>query len=191
MSPRIHPDAPTDSDGNPVHPDEGYPICGRTKSDKTTETDHGRERDDVPFCTLRAGWGTDYDDPGVACDHHGGSSPRGKENANYEHGGYSEHLQSDLSDREQEAFEALVGDLNDPETAVQAMQELGAEAIIRYKRSADPRFLREARQLLSEFNVVDNTDQVELEHSGEVDGALDVTVNHHRVTEEDMDESDD
>lgn len=161
---KIHPEAPTDSDGHPLHPEEGYRICGRTKSDRTTPTEHGRERDDVPYCTLRAGWGVDDSSSG-ACSHHGGAGggPSGEANGNYKHGAYSEHLQSDLSDREQDAFEDLVEAFGDQDAAQDVVRELAAEALLKYKRSSDARFLREVRQLLSEFNVADSTDHLEVD----------------------------
>ena len=187
---QIHPEAPTDSDGHPVHPEDGHRICGRGKSDRTTPTEHGRERDDVPFCTLVAGWGVDDASTG-ACSHHGGAGggPSGEENGNYKHGAYSEHLKSDLSEREQEAFEDLVDGLSDEEKAEHLIRELAAEALLKYKRSNDARFLREVRQLLGDFNVVDATEHVE--HSGELEQSGDFAVNisHHRVTDdEDQDE---
>ncbi|MDS0284728.1 hypothetical protein [Haloarcula onubensis] len=170
MTNNIHPDAPTDSDGHPVHPEKGHRICGRGKSDRTTPTDHGRERDDIPFCTLTAGWGVDGKDTG-ACDHHGGSggAPPGEDNGNYKHGAYSEHFQSDLSDREQEAYDDLVKAFDDQERAKQVVDELTAEALLKYKRSGDHRFLREARQLMSEFNIADATDHLDVDG---VDGML-------------------
>ncbi|GGM64374.1 hypothetical protein J2752_000442 [Halarchaeum rubridurum] len=165
---KIHPDAPTDADGNPVHPDDAdrY-ICGRPKSESTTPSEHGRERDDVDFCMLTAGHGTTdpkrTGEPGVACKHHGGNAPKGRANGNYQTGAFSEHLQSDLSDREREAFGGLVEAFGDQDRAQDAVRELAAEALIKYKRSGDHRFLREARQLLSEFNIADATDHLEVD----------------------------
>jgi len=80
---QIHPDAPTDEEGHPVHPEKDHRICARTKSDQTTSTDHGRERDDIPYCTLAAGWGVDGRSDG-ACDHHGGSGGAPENNGNAE-----------------------------------------------------------------------------------------------------------
>jgi len=97
---------------------------------------------------------------------HGGTASEknaGKKNGNYKTGAYSEHFKSDLSDREQDAFGDLVDALEDEERTQTVLRETAAELILKYKRSGDPRFLREARQLLSEFNVVDATDHREVE----------------------------
>jgi len=158
-------EAPTDADGHPVHPDpdKNHRICAATKSDRTTPTEHGRERDDVEYCTLAAGWGVDDTSTGT-CDHHlGAVDNRGENNPNYKHGAYSEHFKSDLSEREEEAFEDLADALDDEERTQTVFRETAAELFLKYKRSGDPRVLREARQLLSEFNVVDATDHQEVE----------------------------
>ncbi len=94
---------------------------------------------------------------------HGGTQPTGSDSPNFEHGAYSKHFKSDLSDREQEAFGDLVDALKDEERTQDVFRETAAELFLKYKRSGDPRFLREARQLLSEFNVVDATDHREVE----------------------------
>lgn len=113
-------------------------------------------------CGHPEGWGTDNDSG--PCKHHGGAADnRGENNGNFKHGAFSEHFASDFSEREQEAFDALVGALEDQEAATQVLREAAAELFLKYKRSADPRFLREARQLLSEFNVLENADTLELE----------------------------
>lgn len=163
MTYRIHPAAPTDDDGNPVHPEQGYHICGRGKSENTTPTDHGRERDDVDYCMLRAGHGTENPkrtgEPGAACTHHGGDSPVGEDNPAFDSGAYSEFtdlLESDLSDREQDALRSL--DLDEHGDAF--VRDAIKEAYLKYKRTGDDRFLREVRQWMSEFNVVENTEQV-------------------------------
>lgn len=98
------------------------------------------------------------------CRMHGGTADNtGKNNGNYKHGAFSEHLQSDLSERETEAFEDLADSLGDQEAAQDVVRELAAEALLKYKRSNDARFLREARQLLSEFNIADATDHVDVD----------------------------
>lgn len=188
---RIHPEAPVDDEGHPIHPERGHRICARAKSDRTTPTKHGRERDDVPYCTLAAGWGVE-DSTSGACDHHGGNAgaPEGDDNGAYEHGAYTEHIIDDLTEREREAFDAMVRQLHDGEDDGQRdlLREQAVEAYLKYKRSGDDRFLREYRQLLSEFNIVDATDRQEVEHTGEVTGDFSVNITHHRVTEEDTDE---
>jgi len=97
---------------------------------------------------------------------HGGTASEknaGAKNGNFKHGAYSDHFKSDLSDREEEAFGDLVDALQDESRTQDVLRETAAELILKYKRSGDPRFLREARQLLSEFNVVDATDHQEVE----------------------------
>lgn len=159
---RVHPEAPTDDEGHPVHPERGHRICGRTKSERTTPTEHGRERDDVPYCTLVAGWGVEEASEG-ACDHHGGKAgaPTGEANGSWRHGGFSKVLTKGLTDREEAALEEIDDALgSDPDEQLGLLRRQAAEAWIRYRRSGDSRHLREYRQLLSEFNIVDNTDQV-------------------------------
>lgn len=95
--------------------------------------------------------------------HSGTADNTGENNGNYKHGAFSKHLQSDLSERETEAFEALADSLDDQEAAQDVVRELAAEALLKYKRSNDARFLREARQLLSEFNIADATDHVDVD----------------------------
>lgn len=108
------------------------------------------------------------------CRMHGGSSPTGQDHPNFKHGAYSEHFTDDLSEREQEAFDDLVDDLGDEQTAMNVVRQLTAEALLKYKRSNDTRFLREVRQLMSEFNIADSTDHVEVGGDG-----LSVSINHH------------
>jgi len=131
------------------------------------ENCNGRKSRDGSFqgyCQATAGRGTDHTGTG-RCKHHGGAGggPSGKANGNYKHGAFSKHLQSDLSERETEAFEDLATALGDQEAAQDVVRELAAEALLKYKRSNDARFLREARQLLSEFNIADATDHVDVD----------------------------
>jgi len=161
----VHPDAPTDNDGHPIHPDEDkqYRICGATKSEKTTPTEHGRERDDLPYCTLRSGWGVEDTSSGK-CDHHGGSGggPIGEDNGNYKNGAFSRYFESDISDREVDAVndlgDTLAGDDNTAKK--EEMARIAAKAYTKFQRTGDHRFLREYRQLCSEFNLVDATQHV-------------------------------
>jgi len=118
----VHDDAPTDADGRPVHPDDDkdYHICGMPKSDRTTPPDHGRDRDDVPYCTLYAGWGTDRKTG--ACSKHGGAggAPEGWQNGNARHLLYSKRMNDD--DREE--FEAIVETADGDRIGVSEMTEM-------------------------------------------------------------------
>lgn len=126
--------------------------CGRTN------------RNDEP-CQLPAGWGTDHNGEG-ACKFHGGNNPKGKDHPNYKHGAYSKYLKHDLTAAEKEAFDNLVDMLQDPEAALASIRELAAEALLKYKRSGDSRFLREYRQLADTFNFAPNEQEVEVTGDG-------------------------
>mgnify|MGYP006897005043 CR=1 FL=1 len=104
------------------------------------------------------------------CRMHGGTQPTGPDSPNYQHGAYTEHLVSDLTPDEQEAFEDLVGALEDPEEALATIRELAAEALMKYKRSGDQRFLREYRQLADTFNLAPNEETIE--HTGDGGGVV-------------------
>lgn len=169
MSYIIHPEAPTDAEGNPIHPEKDHHICGRTKSEDTTPTEHGRERDDVEYCMLRAGHGTTdpskLGDPGAACTHHGGDSPAGEDHGEYKHGAFSEYIgPPDLSDEEQAAMDAMLDAFNgSPSEARAIAQQQAAEVYMRYQRSGDPRFLQEYRQLAKAFDVIPNSQDINVE----------------------------
>lgn len=94
------------------------------------------------------------------CRMHGGQTPRGPDSPNYKHGAFSDHLRSDLTDGELEAIEDMVGAFEDAEHAREMIAEQAAEAWLKYKRSADTRFLREYRQLAETFNLAPNEDTV-------------------------------
>lgn len=182
----IHEEAPTDDEGHPIHPERGHRICGARKSDRTTPTEHGRERDEYTYCLQVAGWGTDSD-VGACRDHPYTGSQIGKSNPNHSTGAYSKHMRSDLTDSEREAFDELVASLEDPDDTLDAIRELAAEALLKYKRSADQRFLREFRQLADTFNMAPNEDSVEI--TGEGGGPLDVVINEEVVETEFEDKS--
>jgi len=99
----VHPDAPTDDEGRPVHPEKGYTICGYEKTDATDKA--GNKRHDVPFCLQSSGWGTDRDTG--HCSKHNGHGPGAKEgwaNQNARHLLYSERMNDD----DRETFRRLV-----------------------------------------------------------------------------------
>lgn len=115
-------------------------------------------------CELAAGWGTENDSG--PCKFHGGASPKGPDHPQYKHGAFSEHLRSDLTDAEKEALGEMAGAFDDPEEARELIAEQAAEAWLKYKRSADTRFLREYRQLAETFNLAPNKDVTELRGEG-------------------------
>lgn len=171
---RIHPDAPRDDEGHPIHPERGHHICGRGKSENTTPTEHGRERDDVPYCLQVAGWGTEKpkrtNEPGVACKNHGGNAPKGEANGAYKHGGYSKFhdwMFDTIPEEHREALEAL--DLQEHgdsfvETQIKRLTYLS-------RITGDERFTRELRQWIKEFGPVEsNPERLDVEHGGSIDG---------------------
>jgi hypothetical protein len=105
--------------------------------------------------------------------HGGAANNRGSNNGNYKHGAYSDHLRSDLTPAEQEAYEDLVGSFDDPDKTLDAIRELAAEVLLKYKRSADDRFLREFRQLADTFNLAPNADQLEVDADVDTNAGLD------------------
>lgn len=149
--------------------------CGRTKRDGSEDP-----------CELPAGWGTDHAGEG-ACKYHGGASdgpPEGNTNAQ-DHGAFKKHFRSDLTDAERAAIDDLVEHLTDIEDERAIAAECAAEALMKYKRSADSRFLREARQWMSEFNLIPNADV--FEHTGEGGGAMQFDVTRTVVTTDEHD----
>jgi|GEM_PF-1974978 len=162
---------PTDSEGYPVHPDadKSHRICAAQKSDKTTPTDHGRERDDVPYCTLAAGWGVDGKSEGTCTHHLGAVDNRGENNPNYKHGAYSEFqdfMKEGRTEDEAAAIEALDLEEHGDDFAADVVKE----AYAKYLRTADDRFLREARQWAADFGVIEKpADKLEATVDADVD----------------------
>ena len=102
-----------------------------------------------------------------------GGASEGNDNAKT-HGAFSEHFRSDLTDAETKALEAMVSHLESIDDERTIAAEVAAEALLKYKRSADSRFLREARQWIGDFNLLPNEDELNV---GGVDGgALEVIV---------------
>lgn len=92
--------------------------------------------------------------------HDGGNNP------NHEHGAFSEHFRSDLTEDEREAIDDLVAHLEDIQGPRAIAAESAAEALMKYKRSADSRFLREARQWFGDFNLIPNSDELDIGGDG-------------------------
>lgn len=129
--------------------------------------DHGGTNRHGEPCGNPEGWGTDFDEG--KCRHHRGTSPDGKSHEGNDnavtHGAFREHFRSDLRDDEKEAIDNLVEHLRDIDDERALAAEIAAEALMKYKRAADSRFLREARQWFSEFNLIPNEDV--FEHTGD------------------------
>lgn len=64
----FHPDAPTDDEGYPIHPEHGYRICACKKREQSDNTN-----DEYPFCMHPEAYDVDGKDEGP-CTFHGGSS---------------------------------------------------------------------------------------------------------------------
>lgn len=102
-------------------------------------------------------------DNAARCRMHGGAADnRGPKNGNYKHGAFSEYLRAELTEHERAAIEDVIDRLEDHETAADLVRELVSEAIIRYQRSGNARFLTEVRQLIATFNLADATDRVDV-----------------------------
>lgn len=170
--------APTDSDGHPVHPDpdKTHRICAATKSDKTTPTKHGRERDDYEYCLLAAGWGVDGKREGPCTHHTGAIDNRGENHPNYEHGGYSKYLsRANFTEGDERRVANVAEDLSDPDTRDDVFLSFISDLWVRWDRTKDPRFAREIRQALNEFGYTpEEARQVHVEHSGSIDGKREV-----------------
>lgn len=163
--------APTDSEGHPVHPERGHRICGAVKSDRSTPAPHGRSRDDYPYCLQPAGWGTD-ERIGACRNHPYSGSQIGEQNPNFKHGKTSEYFRSKMSERQQEVYDEMVDSLDDPEDASKLLGLVGQRLILQGEHAENPAMIREGRQLLETFNIVPNSDQLELS------GGLDNTTTH-------------
>lgn len=108
-----HPDAPTNDDGYPIHPERGHPICGRNKSGGSPEYHNKNSRTDVPYCLRRPGHGCDEDrGRGQACSDHGGEAgaPEGPRNGNWKLGLYSDYMTEDDAERAEDWLELSDGD---------------------------------------------------------------------------------
>lgn len=179
---RIHPEAPVDDAGNPVHPERGHHICGRGKSDRTTPTDHGRERDDVPYCLLAAGHGTSdpkrTGEPGAACTHHGGDSPMGPDNPAFRSGAFSKWFTSHLTEDEQAAFDDAREMLDDPEDAQEVAKHAAMLCLIQARRSGDERFYRRFESICDKFGIAPE-DELTVHHEGLEDAFMSNLRDYH------------
>lgn len=169
----ISEEPPRDECGHPVHPEKGYPICAATKSDRTTPTKHGRERDDYEYCLQRAGWGEDRD-VGPCRDHPITGEQWGESNPNYKNGRHSKFQQlrrKRFTEEEQELIDSLDLDEHSDTFAEDVVKELYARAL----RTGDEKLYREARQWAKEFGVIAAApEKREVELSGEIESEVSV-----------------
>lgn len=147
---------PRDDGGHPVHPERGHRICGAVKSDETTPTDHGRERDEYEYCLLAAGWGEDRK-VGPCSKHPVTGEQWGESNPNHSHGGYSElekfddYIMKPAPDEHREALESVDFDEHGKAYAATMVRRLTHE----FRITGDPRKAAEARQWASEFGLIE------------------------------------
>jgi uncharacterized protein Yka (UPF0111/DUF47 family) len=105
--------------------------------------------------------------------HGGAANNRGSNNGNYQNGAYSDYLRSDLTPAERDAYEDLLESFENPDQTLDAIRELAAEVLLKYKRTGDDRFLREFRQLADTFNLAPNADQLEVDADVDTNAGLD------------------
>lgn len=152
----ISEEPPRDDEGHPIHPEKGHRICGAVKSDRTTPTEHGRERDEFDYCLLAAGWGTDRD-VGPCRKHPIEGEQWAESNPNYSHGGYSEleafddYMMKPAPDEHREALESVDFDEHGKKYAATMVRRLTHE----FRVTGDPRKAAEARQWASEFGLIE------------------------------------
>jgi len=160
-------EAPTDDEGHPVHPDpdKSHRICAATKSDRTTATEHGRERDDVEYCTLAAGWGVDDKSEGPCSHHTGAIDNRGENNPSFEHGAFAEHFTSHLTEDEKAAYEDAREMLDSPEGSQEVAKAAASICLQQFRRSMDERFLRRFESLCDKFGIAPE-DELTVHHEG-------------------------
>lgn len=168
---KISEEPPRDDHGHPVHPERGHRICGAVKSDRTTPTDHGRERDDYEYCLLPAGWGAgDERDEGPCSKHPVSGEQWGESNPNFKTGATSDYFKSKLSERQQDVYDEVADALADPESAMDAIRYMATQMMLVGEHANDAAMVREGRQLLSEFGVVEvPADRLELEADVDVE----------------------
>jgi len=174
----ISEDPPTDDEGHPIHPEKGYRICGATKSDRTTPTDHGRERDEYEYCLLTAGWGVDDTNEGPCKHHFGAVDNRGENNPQYKHGAFSEYFTDHLTEMEQEAFDEAREALEEPGSAQSIARHAASMCLVKFRRTGDERFLRRFESLCDKFSIAPE-DELTVHHEGLEDAFMSNLRDYH------------
>lgn len=147
---------PSDSDGHPVHPDQDkhHKICAATKSDRTTPTEHGRERDDVEYCLLPAGWGTDREFG--PCRNHPIEGPQlGESNPNFKDGRTSEYFKSKLSERQREVYDEVRESMGEDADPSEVLSAFITRLMLLGEHAQDASIIREARGWAKDFGVLE------------------------------------
>lgn len=139
----------------------GYEATNGPCSNPATESDG--------YCWLES-----HGDPAVDSESDGRGAPEGNENA-ADHYAFSDKFREDLTESENEALDALMTHLSGITDERTLAAEVVGEALLKYKRTGDSRFLREARQWMADFNLLPNEDEVNI--GGSDGGALNVIVN--------------
>lgn len=150
---KISEEPPRDEQGHPIHPEREHRICGAVKSERTTPTDHGRERDEYDYCLLAAGWGTDRS-IGPCQKHPIHGEQWGESNPNHEHGAYSEfedYMFSPVPDEHRDALDAVDFEEHGKQYAATMVKILTKD----FHDTHDPRKAAEARQWASEFGLIE------------------------------------
>ncbi|WP_226043493.1 hypothetical protein [Natrinema sp. DC36] len=169
----ISDEPPRDEDGHPVHPEKEHRICGATKSDRTTPTSHGRERDEYDYCLLAAGWGEDRS-VGPCQKHPVTGEQWGESNPNFKAGQTSEYFKSKLSPRQRDVYDEVVTALDDDEDADTILTHFATRLMMLGEHSSDAALYKAGLETLSKFNIVENPDEINMNHSGEVEAELTV-----------------
>lgn len=108
------------------------------------------------------------------CRYHGGGSKKGADHPNFKHGKTSKYFRQKLSGRQEEVYDEIVEALDDPEDAKMVLQHVVARLILLGDHAQDSTMVREARQILSEFNIVPNSDSLEVDAKVESEQTLEL-----------------
>ncbi|OYR79340.1 hypothetical protein DJ84_18470 [Halorubrum ezzemoulense] len=85
-------------------------------------------------------------------------------------------------------YDEVADSFDDDADAKVVLSHFATRLMMLGEHSKDAAMLREGRQLLSEFGIVETAaEKHEHEHSGELSGDVSVNISHHRVTEDDVD----
>jgi hypothetical protein len=93
--------------------------------------------------------------PHGKCDSHGGKSKKGADHPNFTHGKTSKYFKSKLSERQRDVYDEMAKAFDDDADAKLILAQVATQMIVRGESMGDPAMVREGRQLLSEFGVVE------------------------------------